>query len=394
LRRFESLKIEFTLLSLAVTGLAMLLSVLQFGQAEPVVRSYPWLAAAAVAEGLVIVASRAWARPWLLVGISMAIASLVEVRANLAVPGEVLMSVPPIAVAMLVTQFDDGRLLAGAGAILLAISAGGLLTVPRAQWGFAVFSAPPWIYMAPQSALGSIVGLAATVSGLLVLLLALQRTTAQVSVQISREVAAQTTDRLTGVPNKAAWTRACRRGAGPGSVIVVDVDNFSRINDRFGMPAGDAALKEVAYVLRRHVREADWLFRFGGEEFVVFLRRCGQDVAAERAERLRVALRKHPLILGSNQAVQLTASFGVASGAYPLEALFRLADQGVYASKNGGKDRVSVVRCENAGRVGAMGLLLGRAADEPGRVYVAPYLPAGEGVAAGRVGEWRPTATA
>ncbi len=395
LRRFElgeKLRLmEFGVVSIGVTLASMVLSVFRFGASAPISHSYLVVAAVVLAECLVIALPRQ-PRRWIVVGLSMGLAAFVEVRANLAMHGEVLMVIPPLAVGMLTTQFDDWLLMVESCLILLFVTVGGLVLTPHGQWGIVFFPSAPWVYMSPQMGMSSVAGPAATITGLMVILFAMQRTTSAVSGEINRELQTQTTDRLTGVRNKTAWTRAGGRKPAAGSLIVVDVDRFGQLNERLGMKAGDEALKEVAKVLRRNVREGDALYRFGGEEFVIFLRRCTMEVAAERAERLRQAIRKHPLILATNQAVQLTASFGVTSGRGPLNLLFAMADKGVYASKEGGRDRVSVVRYEAMGqREGLWARLVGGTAAAEGqwRVFIAPYQPAAAGVQAGRLGEWR-----
>ncbi len=378
---------EFGAVSIGLTIAAMTLSAFRYG-AVPA-RLYLPVAGVVLAEYIVLLW---WPKRWVMVGLSMGLAAFVEVRTNLSMPGEVLMIIPPLAVGILTTQFDNWLLMLEAALVLLAVTVIGLALTPFAQWGVVFFPSAPWIYMSPEMGMSSVAGLAATIIGLMLLLFAMQRTTAAVSGEIRLELQAQTTDRLTGVRNKTAWTRAGGWKPVSGSLIVVDVDHFGQLNEKLGMKAGDEALKEVAKVLRRNVREGDALYRFGGEEFVIFLRHCAMEVAAERAERLRQMLQKHPMILATNQAVQLTASFGVSSGRAPLDLLFAMADKGVYASKEGGRDRVSVVRFEAARqRAGIRARLLGDTGNikSQWRVFVASYQPAAPGVQAGRIGEWR-----
>jgi len=123
-----------------------------------------------------------------------------------------------------------------------------------------------------------------------------------------------------------------------------DVDHFKGFNDRFGHPAGDAALRRIAQAMRDSLRGRDSLYRYGGEEFLVLL--PGQSLAdAERAmDRVLAAVRRlaipHPL--GSSSV--LTVSAGIAE-LHPLEApdaWIQRADEALYRAKSRGRDRVEL----------------------------------------------------
>ncbi len=155
-------------------------------------------------------------------------------------------------------------------------------------------------------------------------------------------------DPLTGLHNRRQLDRALgvdRRGTGSDTgtaVVVVDIDRFKDVNDRFGHAAGDEVLKAIAGVLSRATRTGDTVARMGGEEFVLVLPGVDRARAVERAEAIRrecAALRHH---LG-NGTVQVTVSAGVAadpSGVAGADALLGAADRALYAAKASGRNRV------------------------------------------------------
>lgn len=139
------------------------------------------------------------------------------------------------------------------------------------------------------------------------------------------------------------WRRAERYGHG-FAVALLDLDDFKALNDRHGHHAGDRALREVATVLRRCIREVDIAARYGGEELAVLLPRATSAEAIAVAERIRAELEALRLDI-DGEVVRLTASFGVAS--HPEgnvdgpQALVRAADGALYEAKAAGKNRVA-----------------------------------------------------
>ena len=138
--------------------------------------------------------------------------------------------------------------------------------------------------------------------------------------------------------------RAQRFGT-PVGLVVLDLDDFKLINDRFGHLAGDGVLKAAAGAIRQCTREIDQPARWGGEEFAVILPHTGIDGAARLAERLRQAIAERQIPTPDGRSVRVTASFGVAalpgSGSTQVE-LTAAADDAVYRSKRAGKNRVSL----------------------------------------------------
>jgi len=162
-------------------------------------------------------------------------------------------------------------------------------------------------------------------------------------LKLARLVESATRDDLTGLYDRAtlriALERACESDAQPVSVIMIDLDDFKRINDTRGHLAGDRVLARAAEILRQSLRDTDVPTRYGGEEFCVVLPSRGLQEAAAVAERLRARFEQE--LAGQG----VTASFGVAaraeSGLGPM-ALLRAADDALYASKRAGKNRVTV----------------------------------------------------
>ena len=158
------------------------------------------------------------------------------------------------------------------------------------------------------------------------------------------------TDELTGLVNRrrflsaldAEIARAARLG-GTLSVVLADLDDFKRINDRFGHPAGDVVLLKFADLIRAEVREVDVPGRLGGEEFAILLPETDLQGAMIGAERLRQALAEQPFEL-EGRTVEVTASFGVAehTPGHLADALLRSADAALYRAKEQGKNRVSL----------------------------------------------------
>lgn len=133
------------------------------------------------------------------------------------------------------------------------------------------------------------------------------------------------------------YEQAVRTGS-PLTCMMIDVDHFKTINDRFGHATGDQVLFQIAELLRNRSRATDVVCRYGGEEFSVVLPQTDLDGACVIAERLRVALEETPLA-----GVSVTASFGISSlqlGPTGPQGLLDQADQALYTAKRTGRNRV------------------------------------------------------
>jgi len=157
------------------------------------------------------------------------------------------------------------------------------------------------------------------------------------------------TDGLTGIYNHRYFTyrlgvefQRARDAGLPLALIMLDVDNFKLINDRFGHVAGDAVLVELARLLRDAVGERGVVCRYGGEEFAILLPGFDSARAGELAEDLRRLVREHHFAV-KDMPRQVRISLGVAG--YPRDArdadmLVKMADRALYGAKRTGKDRV------------------------------------------------------
>jgi two-component system cell cycle response regulator len=157
-------------------------------------------------------------------------------------------------------------------------------------------------------------------------------------------------DPLTGLYNQRYLTRhlsGLLHGPRPNplALLMVDVDHFKSVNDRFGHAAGDQALKLIADTLRSGTRVFDSVARYGGEEFVVVMPSADAVDAVAAGERLRAAVQAARLIVPSGEQVDLTVSIGVActsADAGDPSALLRAADAALYEAKRGGRNRVRI----------------------------------------------------
>jgi diguanylate cyclase (GGDEF)-like protein len=152
-------------------------------------------------------------------------------------------------------------------------------------------------------------------------------------------------DPLTGTLNRRGLEGALperrREKAGPTSIAIADVDRFKRINDRYGHPAGDAVLKEVARLLASGLRTDDAVVRYGGEEFVMVLPDVDLEGAMAVAERARLRVEKGAIRLRGRR-VPITVSFGVATlrKGETRARLIERADRALYIAKERGRNRV------------------------------------------------------
>ena len=126
------------------------------------------------------------------------------------------------------------------------------------------------------------------------------------------------------------------------SVMLIDVDHFKSVNDTRGHQAGDEVLRQVAEAITENVRPSDFVFRYGGEEFLVVLVETRLDQAMAIAERVRAALQARAIKAGGLETFGVTASIGVAEhGGHPDENyLIKAADEALYRAKNTGRNRV------------------------------------------------------
>lgn len=207
----------------------------------------------------------------------------------------------------------------------------------------------------PAIYIGLIAALAGLVIGALcVFILRLRR---QLEAARAEIASLATTDGLTGLANRRFFhTRMeeeldrVRRYDANMSLIMLDIDLFREVNDKYGHPLGDVVLKEVSRLIRANLRSSDIVARYGGEEFVVLIPGMDVEAAAKAAEKLRTVIEVNDLTL-EGPALKVTVSAGVADcrnvsdeGDGIRAALFREAGNALHRAKTGGRNRVEVHR--------------------------------------------------
>jgi diguanylate cyclase (GGDEF)-like protein len=158
-----------------------------------------------------------------------------------------------------------------------------------------------------------------------------------------------THDGLTGLWNRSSvldmlhreMDRA-NRNEGFTGVLMLDLDHFKRVNDKYGHQAGDAVLKSAADRIAEMVRPYDIVGRYGGEEFLVVLPNCDIEQSRQTAERICAAVGDVPILLG-NREIRVTVSIGVtacAANTFQENQLLAIADIALYKAKDAGRNCV------------------------------------------------------
>lgn len=243
-------------------------------------------------------------------------------------------------VTMVVLGVMTARLGRTAGRYFLIASVAGMLgaaTTALAVWGWLPFS--QWTYR------GAEIGILLEAT-LFSLALAARMRQQEIARQSAESLARL--DSLTGLRNRrsflesaeAIWSTAERNGR-PLSLVIMDIDYFKRINDRYGHESGDRVLVDIAGLLPQSCRAGDILARWGGEEFVLLLPETDIEQACQLAERIRQSIAGRRLTV-KNRLIAYTASFGVAERGDKanLDHLLGEADERLYTAKSKGRNRV------------------------------------------------------
>ena len=153
-------------------------------------------------------------------------------------------------------------------------------------------------------------------------------------------------DELTGLYNRRAFyehgkvlANNCQRNKDELAMILMDVDNFKMINDKYGHAAGDTVLREIGKILLKRLRKSDVFARIGGEEFGMLLPLTTVNKAVQLAEELRQVI-EATTITFEDEKFSVTASFGVTSDVSDIDTLVRQADMAMYRSKESGRNAV------------------------------------------------------
>ncbi len=159
-------------------------------------------------------------------------------------------------------------------------------------------------------------------------------------------------DPLTGLVTRRVLDSAARAaltGAAHASgtaLMLLDVDRFKAVNDRYGHPAGDEVLVQLAAILTPRCRPGDVVSRMGGDEIALLMPGLEPAAAEQRAEQIRSAVAGHEFMLPDGQRVNVSISAGVAHApthAVDLRSLYTAADSALYEAKRAGRDRVAVL---------------------------------------------------
>lgn len=136
--------------------------------------------------------------------------------------------------------------------------------------------------------------------------------------------------------------RAGRYG-NPLSAIMLDFDHFKKVNDTYGHPAGDEAIRVVADIIRKNIRKTDIAGRYGGEEFMILAPGVSLEGTKTLAERIRTKIKATPIQVEAKKTITVTASMGVSGYSNhnkTSEALVKSADKALYQAKANGRDRI------------------------------------------------------
>jgi diguanylate cyclase len=179
-------------------------------------------------------------------------------------------------------------------------------------------------------------------------LTAMEAETTQLRTNLQQRHEQAMVDALTGIPSRLAYEDRLaqeyaqwKRYQTPLTLMMADIDRFKQINDSYGHKAGDKALRLIARLLKQALRETDFIARYGGEEFVILLTQTPGTLAADVAEKLRVAVEKAEFNNGDAR-IPITLSIGISSfrASDGPEEVFARADAALYRAKAGGRNQV------------------------------------------------------
>jgi len=174
----------------------------------------------------------------------------------------------------------------------------------------------------------------------------MEQETQELQVMLQENRAKLLYDALTGVYSRMAYDERIQqelarwtRYETPFSYVILDIDHFKRINDTYGHNAGDKALKLVAQLMTTYVRQSDYVFRIGGEEFVLLLTSTAQDNAAKLVEKMRAGIAASSFHF-KGEPVTLTLSAGITEtrDGDDVESIYERADKALYKAKNSGRN--------------------------------------------------------
>nr|WP_272211436.1 GGDEF domain-containing protein [Marinicella sp. W31]MDC2877322.1 GGDEF domain-containing protein [Marinicella sp. W31] len=141
----------------------------------------------------------------------------------------------------------------------------------------------------------------------------------------------------TVLSREIGYSRKMRRKL---TVMMIDLDHFKQVNDRFGHAGGDTVLQKCAKLVLDMIRIGDFAFRYGGEEFLIALVETGKEEAMTLAERIRIEIARTSIEVSDGENINITASIGVAEfkGHPDYMQLVKSADAALYQAKQNGRN--------------------------------------------------------
>jgi two-component system cell cycle response regulator len=166
-----------------------------------------------------------------------------------------------------------------------------------------------------------------------------------------RSLSLALTDELTGLYNRRyvvahleeLVARVSAEGLTDTALMMFDIDHFKSVNDQFGHPGGDDALRQIADRALRGVRSIDLVARLGGEEFVVVMPETPLEAAVQVADRLRCSVADEPFLIhtiGERRPITISAGVAIARPGDTVDTLLQRADDALYQAKNSGRNKV------------------------------------------------------
>lgn len=154
-------------------------------------------------------------------------------------------------------------------------------------------------------------------------------------------------DALTGVANRLALDEYIKYSHNQPNqfydtcLVVIDIDYFKQVNDRYGHLIGDEVIKQVANILKQHVRTSDLIVRYGGDEFLILMQHLSMTRILAIAENIRSAVFRHKIKIPHNDEIlSVSLSIGLATGIYQWQQLMHEADQALLQAKANGRNNV------------------------------------------------------
>ncbi|MNP14681.1 putative diguanylate cyclase YcdT [compost metagenome] len=160
-------------------------------------------------------------------------------------------------------------------------------------------------------------------------------------------------DLLTEIPNRRYFKEQLEKvlmdkhNTCKSYIVVMDIDFFKKINDKYGHPVGDEILKQFAKLVEENITSDDLVARFGGEEFIIFISNMEKKNIEERVDSLRKVIEENEFKVGDT-IIKITSSFGISilegAGELNFEKAYRFADEALYQAKESGRNKIYLIK--------------------------------------------------